>query len=422
MNPTTVGGTAFASNGPSHSGSQYVARSGFTAIAAETPSDYPRLVASPAVSQDRSRARAGAVASFPPVIAQNPYQRLLYEHLAALGVELADGAKLKTGWLWRNRSKVNVLHFHWPQSYYQWLWEPSWARRPLSWLRLAVFTWRLTLARVLGYRLVWTVHQVYPHETVSAKIDRLAGRVLASACHALTAHDRSTAELVERELGLDADRVVVLPHASYVGVYPEGRDRAVVRADLGLAPDAFVFLSFGHLRGYKDIDLLMAAFRGLDDPSAMLLVAGPALDADTVSALRGAAASDPRIVPVLEFVPDDRVAELFDACDAAVLSRGDGGTSGALVLALSLGLPVIAADMPAYADLLGGGRAGWLFEPGSPESLGAALAAAAADPEAAARKGVEARARADALRWDDYSAGLAAVMLGEAPAVSLSYA
>ena len=151
-------------------------------------------------------------------------------------------------------------------------------------------------------------------------------------------------------------------------------------------------------------------------------VAGLVLDEGTVSALRGAAASDPRIVPVLEFIPDDRVAELFHASDAAVLARGDGGTSGALVLALSLGLPAIAADMPAYADLLGGGRAGWLFEAGSPESLGAELAAAAADREAAERKGVEARARADTLRWDDYSAGLARVMLGEGAEVSLSYA
>jgi beta-1,4-mannosyltransferase len=374
------------------------------------------------VVTSRPSRRACALASFPPVISQNPYQRLLYEHLALLGVDVVDGAALKAGWLWRNRSTVRILHFHWPQSYYQWLWDPTWARSPLSWVRLGVFAARLAAARALGYRLVWTVHQVYPHETVSRRLDRLAGRALAAACHGLTAHDRATAELVQQDLGFEADRVVVLPHGSYIGVYPAGRDRATVRAELGLPPDAFVFLSFGHLRGYKDIDLLLAAFRALDDPSAALLIAGPVFDDETVTAVRGAAEADPRIVPVLDFVPDDAVAELFRASDAAVLARGDGGTSGALVLALSLGLPAIAADAPAYDELLGRGRAGWLFEPGSAESLRAALAEAAADPETAARKGVEARSRADALRWDDYSLGLAKLMLGEEWELTPSYA
>jgi beta-1,4-mannosyltransferase len=374
------------------------------------------------VVTSRPNRRACAVASFPPVIPQNPYQRLLYEHLAPFGVEVVEGAELKLGWLRRNRRNVQILHFHWPQSYYQWLWDPAWARRPLSWVRLVVFAARLAAARALGYRLVWTVHQVYPHETVSRWLDRLAGRALAAACNGLTAHDRATAELVERELGYDAERVVVLPHGSYVGVYPPGRERAVVRAELGLPQDAFVFLSFGHLRGYKDIDLLLDSFRALDDPSAALLIAGPALDDASGTAVRAAAERDPRIVPMLDFVPDDTVAELFRASDVAVLARGDGGTSGALVLALSLGLPAIAADAPTYSELIGGGLAGWLFAAGSPESLRAALAEAAADRDAAARKGIEARARADGLRWDDYSEGLARLMLAEGSELSLSYA
>jgi beta-1,4-mannosyltransferase len=374
------------------------------------------------VVTSRPNRRACAVASFPPVLPQNPYQRLLYEHLAPLGVEVVEGAELKLGWLRRNRRNVQILHFHWPQSYYQWLWDPAWARRPLSWVRLVVFAARLAAARALGYRLVWTVHQVYPHETVSRRLDRLGGRALAAACHGLTAHDRATAELVQRELGYDADRVAVLPHGSYVGVYPPGRDRAAVRAELGLPEDAFVFLSFGHIRGYKDIDLLVASFRALDNPSAALLIAGPALDDASASAVRAAAEADSRIVPLLEFVPDDAVAELFRASDAAVLARGDGGTSGALVLALSLGLPAIAADAPTYSELIGGGLAGWLFAAGSPESLRDALAEAAADPDAAVRKGADARARADGLRWDDYSLGLAKLMLGPGTELSLSYA
>ena len=52
-----------------------------------------------------------------------------------------------------------------------------------------------------------------------------------------------------------------------------------------------------------------------------------------------AAAADERIKPLLEFIPDERVSELFAASDAAVCPRQDGGTSGALILALSMGVP-----------------------------------------------------------------------------------
>jgi glycosyltransferase involved in cell wall biosynthesis len=84
-----------------------------------------------------------------------------------------------------------------------------------------------------------------------------------------------------------------------------------------------------------------------------------------------------------------------------VVPRSDGGTSGALVLALSLGLPVIAARKPAYEELLQGGAAGWLFSEGDAASLRACLAEASVDREAAHAKGAVALALAGAHGWQD---------------------
>src|SRR2546423_11796551 len=44
---------------------------------------------------------AEGIASFPPVLEANPYQRLLYDELAGRGLELAPGARFQLGWLWR---------------------------------------------------------------------------------------------------------------------------------------------------------------------------------------------------------------------------------------------------------------------------------------------------------------------------------
>ena len=346
---------------------------------------------------------AATLASFPPAIPQNPYQRLLYRHLEQFGVRLADRAELKTGWLIRNRRRVRILHFHWPQGYYRWSGRPAWAQRPLSWLRLCLFTARLAVARSLGYRIWWTIHQVFPHEALSPTLDRTAGTILARSASVLTAHDHASVEVAVRELGIAPERIAVVPHGSYVGVSPLQLDppaaRRATREELGLPDDAFVFLAFGHLRGYKEIGLLLEAFALVADERARLLIAGLPLDEHATAATREAARRDPRIRLVLEFVPDEQVAALFATADAAVLSRGDGGTSGALVLALSLGTPVVAADVPTPRELLHGEKAGWLFAPGDAGSLSSALDRAASDGTAAA-KGAAARAIADEIPWE----------------------
>ena len=82
-----------------------------------------------------------------------------------------------------------------------------------------------------------------------------------------------------------------------------------------------------------------------------------------------------------------------------------------MILALSQGLPVIAARRPAYVELLGDSAAGWLYEPGDVNSLSDTLTLAAAERDRAAEKGHQARRRAAALGWQGIAAGTAAVMM-----------
>jgi glycosyltransferase involved in cell wall biosynthesis len=80
------------------------------------------------------------------------------------------------------------------------------------------------------------------------------------------------------------------------------------------------------------------------------------------------------------------VADLFAAADVAVLPRGDGGSSGALILPLEMGVPVIAAKLPANEAITHGEIAGWLFSPGDAVSLQQYLAVAATDRKALQEK------------------------------------
>jgi beta-1,4-mannosyltransferase len=328
----------------------------------------------------------------------NPYLRLLYGHLAAHGFKLVEDPRLSLKWLWRARSTVEFLHFHWPESLYSYGRGPVRLRPFLSWAKLVLFRARLAWARMLGYRLVWTIHQILPHESVGRALDLQAARFLSGACHLLLAHDRRTAAQARSVLGASPEKLAIMPHGSYIGVYPEGRTRPEVRGELGLPHESFVFLCFGELRAYKEIELLLAAFSSVALP-ARLVVAGHAKTPDVDSTVRAASANDPRVLSMLGFVPDEKVAELFHACDAAVLPRGDGGTSGSLILALSLGLPVVAADVPTIRALTHDGEAGWLFIPHDHSSLQMALEHACSDASEARARGRCALGIAKELEW-----------------------
>jgi glycosyltransferase involved in cell wall biosynthesis len=342
----------------------------------------------------RARRGIACLASAP----WNPYLDLLYGHLADQGFVLTPCRRLSVEWLLRHRRDVGVLHLHWAEVLYRFDRGPAELRPALSWLRLGVTASRLAAARALGYRVVWTVHQVYPHELRGRGRDRAGALVLARLANAVVVHDEPTADAVRRELGVSAH---VVPHGSYVGFYPSGRPRADVRAELGLPDDAFVFLCFGELRGYKGVEQLVDAVRTLG-PNARLVVAGNPKDARVRDAVEKA--GDARLVPLLDWVPKEQVAELFGACDAAVLARTDGGTSGSLVLACSLGLPAVAADLPAYREL-----AAWTFDPADPGALAATLAEAAADPDPAAR-GRRALAAVEERSWTRVAAELAPLL------------
>jgi glycosyltransferase involved in cell wall biosynthesis len=285
---------------------------------------------------------------------------------------------------------------------------PRVLRGMFSWLKLGVFAARLAFGRALGYRLVWTIHQVLPHEGAS-RLDLAAAHLLGRRADVLVAHDEETAARAAEIVG--SRHVAVVPHGSYVGVYPPGEGRAAARVELGI-DDERVALSFGELRGYKDMDVLVDAFAQVQ-AGGLLLVAGYPKDKRLAADLGEAAERDSRIRFLPRFVPDERVSDFFAVADVAVVPRGDGGTSGSLILALSFGVPVVAADTATYRELLGDGEAGWLFEPGDPVSLASALDAAFSAPEEEVRRRAEvAAAQAASLDWDESARRLAALLRG----------
>ena len=111
------------------------------------------------------------------------------------------------------------------------------------------------------------------------------------------------------------------------------------------------------------------------------------------------------------WVDDQRVADLHAAADLAVLCRGRELTSSSGVLALSLGVPMVVADLGSTSELLGPGA--WYFGPGDAASLAACLEeAVAAGPAGRAVRGAAGRAHVERWTFDDLAAATALELHG----------
>jgi glycosyltransferase involved in cell wall biosynthesis len=184
-------------------------------------------------------------------------------------------------------------------------------------------------------------------------------------------HSEHGRERLTGELGIDSARVHVIAHGAFAHL-----------AEAPEAPPPFqtdkkVVLFFGLLRPYKGIDVLLDAWRGIDD--AELWIAGmPRMD---ISALRAGAPENVRFVP--RFIGDEELAPYFRRAELVVLPYREIEQSGVLFTALAFGKPLLLSDVGGFGEIAAHGAARTV-PPGDPVALRGALRELLDDPNALA--------------------------------------
>jgi glycosyltransferase involved in cell wall biosynthesis len=194
---------------------------------------------------------------------------------------------------------------------------------------------------------------------------------------ALLTYSQSGAEQY-RQAGFPAERIFVAPNA----VAPRPVAPPPMRPD---SPTGrLVVLFVGRLQARKRVDLLLRACARLPESlQPRLVIVG---DGPERASLEVAAAST---YPRTEFMGEQRGPALVPCWEAADLFVLPGTGGLAVQEAMSMGLPVMAAEADGtQADLVRPGN-GWSLRPGDEDDLTAKLAEALADPTRLRRMGQE---------------------------------
>lgn len=290
----------------------------------------------------------------------------------------------------------------------------QWAFRPpeivhvqfLSlWLRGMPFElWLLAWARRRGSKLVYTVHDVLPHDTGRRHFTRYAR--LYCFFDALICHSESVRSRLHEDFSIPLRQIWILPHGPLFSG-PEIRDSSAALTTLGYPRGTELVLWQGIIHPYKGVLFLLDAWARVaaQRPYARLLIAGiPAAVAPEHAVeitnriaqlgLKESVRTDYR------YLSEGELQSCYSAAAAVVYPYREISTSGALMTGLGQGKAMIATRLPAFTEILTDGENALLVNYGDAEALAAAILRLLDD--AALRHRLEQAARASAGRhgWE----------------------
>jgi glycosyltransferase involved in cell wall biosynthesis len=270
----------------------------------------------------------------------------------------------------RQRASADVVH-------YQWLTVPS----------LDALLLPDTHPRVM------TAHYVLPPQPNRRQL--AAARRVYGRMDAVVAHSEHGARRLRDEVGLDGDRVHVIPHGAfdYLTGLPE---EMPLPAELEGA-EGPVILFFGLLRPYKGLDTLLEAFRRVGG-AELWIVGNPRMEVEPLRRLTAEAPG--RVRTVTRFVDDAEIPAIFRRADVVVLPYRDAEQSGVLYTGLAFGKPLVLSAVGGFPEVAAHGAAR-LVPPGDPAALASVLTELTGDEAARAELAAAARAAASGpYSWD----------------------
>jgi glycosyltransferase involved in cell wall biosynthesis len=278
----------------------------------------------------------------------NIYIRELGRAYAALGWTPVYGPEN----LLEGNLRPDLLHVHWPEEFYRWRGEgPTPARAEHILARLAAL-------REAGVPIVWTVHNLAPHEGADADVDGRVYRGFIEAADAIHHHCACSIEALAGRYPVPAGKAqFVQAHGHYFS-YPNTISREDARQALGIPPEAKVFLQFGQIRGYKGLNLLLAAFDRLRLANKFLLVAGlyhpPTGRGAWLDRLKLAwrKRSSRNFLLHGRPIDSDQIQRYMNAADVVVLSHTAGLNSGVAVLGMTFGRVVVGPRLGCIGETL----------------------------------------------------------------------
>lgn len=332
---------------------------------------------------------------FLPWWSRNPYQQLLTKHLEQVGVEVENFNHNSIIFLtaevldW----KPDIIHFHTLYPFF------LSSNRFTFLCKFFTFFSQVLILKLMGVKMIWTVHDLKNHENIQVQSERIFNIFFARCADAIITHCEIAKREVVKSFRFKKDfKILVIPHANYIGCYENTINRLEAQTKLGIKDPKLILLFLGLIRSYKGVPELIDAFKQLESEGVYLVIAGKAPN-ELAEQIRQTIIGYDNIKFIPGFVADDQIQVYMNACDVVVLPYRDILTSGSLILAMSFGRACIAPRKGCIKEVLDDGG-GFLYEPDDEEGLNSAIAMALQKKSDLLRMGEHNRQMIEEWNWE----------------------
>ncbi len=276
----------------------------------------------------------------------NPYNYLIYKNIEETGHLVYEfDFNIKNFARYLFSSKYDILHIHWPTNILTYSTFLQASRR------LLMFKCFIKTIKLLGKKIVWTVHNLESHESEHPKLQQKLNNFLYKNTDGFISLNASGLNTIKRSTTLTKkQKFVYISHPLYTNYYPNHFNKAESRAKLAIAENKQVFLFLGQIRRYKNILGLIKAFKELELANKFLLIAGN-VHKELDDELTAAVANQDNILLKNSFITDNDLHLYLNSADLVVTPYSKIFNSGSVFLNLSFNRPTLAPKTDTFIEL-----------------------------------------------------------------------
>ena len=275
----------------------------------------------------------------------NPYQELLYRSMSDVTIRYVRGFTpsrtintflLPIELLYYRIIGYRILHLHWVYPFHL-----SSTNRLIMRVSEVLLSAFLTLIRTMNYKLVWTAHNIVPHERTFIDDHKMA-LYLASRADKVIFLNNYVADTFIRDLPEIRNKVSIITQGNYLEYYDFGKAK--------ITKDKLVFGFVGQIKPYKGLHLLIPIIQKIKNPRIRLHIVGKCNDQSYLKKLIRLAKSDKRILIENRYIDHKDLGSVVASFGIVVLPFTSITNSSTAMLAFSASRPLISPLIGGMKD------------------------------------------------------------------------
>ncbi len=220
---------------------------------------------------------------------------------------------------------------------------------------------RLKHFKNTGTKIIWTIHNIVPHESNDDSDDSKIFRLFVSYTDFFIHHGEESirqikSKFIEAKEGIH----LVCPHGDYL-IQFNHIEKNIARKRLNLPSNKTILLSFGFIRGYKGMGVLKKVFSKWNKSDKYLFVAGEVvsnnlLDKFFFKIWKGKFRRRSRKSGYdIDKIKNEDVSLYFSAADFVIATHTRGLNTGLIPMAMTFNTPILYPDIGNFKEQAKGG-------------------------------------------------------------------